>query len=320
MLSCINSNEIRGHQRSSHRPVRDDAAIYTAWEGNSLRKFLLTIVFLIASASLSYADYQCLADKPTWHAQNQQAADFYLYGTDAFNWGSKLFLERWDKGNLTWRVQAERTCSNGISICYMEFPSAAEGKDANGEQKKLSIPYETIDDEGSTTPDFIVLSAFTQQAWYTNGLKVDLFVKANDELERAVAPNIYKKMECDSKDGKKDKLVFLNAAKFAAEKSSIAPDGLVEARLTGKMKNLYDCVPEVRATCLQMLYATDNYIGSNKEQFTIEEWGEWHDQFSTDSERDRYWSGLHRQAAEEGYNLFTNAELQKGAGVDFSNK
>lgn len=285
--------------------------------GDFMRKIALSIAALITSVSASYANFQCPAGQPAWHAQDKQKADYYLYGTNGFVWGSKLYLERWDKGTLTWRVSPERTCSNGVSICYMQFPKVDENQaDKSKEEHLFSVPYEEISDDQDYSK-YIVVSPLTQQAWYAGGIKVERFNKAENEPELVIAPNIYTKMNC-GKDTQK--LVFLNAAKIGINKAKIAPDDLPQARLTGKMKNMYDCMPEARSTCLEMLYKDDDYVKQHKAEYEIYEWGEWHDQFENDEERNKYWANLHRQAAEEGYNLFTNAELQEAAGVNFEKK
>ncbi|MCX2696231.1 hypothetical protein [Ochrobactrum chromiisoli] len=282
-----------------------------------MRTIALSIVALFASVSASYADFQCPAGQPAWHAQNKKNADFYLYGTKGFDWESKLYLERWDKGSLTWRVSPERTCSNGVSTCYMLFPKLEEYRDeTKKEDDRLSVSYEMISDDQDENR-YIVLAALTQSAWYAGGIDVERFNKPETEEERVIAPNVYTKMNC-GEHGKK--LVFLNAAKIGINKAKIAPDDIVSARLSGKMKSMYDCSPEFRSACLDMLYKTDDYIKQHKDEYEINEWGEWYDMAPDDKGRNEYWADQHRQAAKEGYNLFTNAELQEAAGVNFQKK
>ncbi|MEN3142335.1 hypothetical protein ABDF71_09995 [Ochrobactrum sp. WV_118_8] len=282
-----------------------------------MRTIALSIAALVASVSASYADFQCPAGQPAWHAQGKQKADFYLYGTKGFDWESKLYLERWDKGSLTWRVAPERTCSNGVSTCYMLFPKLEQYRDEKKkEDDRLSVSYETISDDQNENR-YIVLAALTQSAWYSGGIDVDRFNKSDFEQERLIAPNVYSKMDCD-KDPKK--LVLLNAANIGIKKAKLALDDLVSARLSGTMKSMYDCNPESRSTCLEMLYKTDEYIKQHKAEYEIYEWGEWYDMAPDDEGRNKYWADLHRQAAQEGYNLFTNAELQEAAGVNFQKK
>ncbi|WP_343314031.1 hypothetical protein AAIB41_02485 [Brucella sp. BE17] len=282
-----------------------------------MRIIALSAAALFASISASYADFQCPARQPAWHAQDKQKADFYLYGTKGFEWESKLYLERWDKGSLTWRVSPERTCSDGVSTCYMLFPKLEQYRDEKKkEDDRLSVSYETISDD-QDEDRYIVLAALTQSAWYSGGIDVERFSKPDTEQERVIAPNVYTKMNCGEHA---KKLVFLNAAKIGINKAKIAPDDLPQARLTGKMKSMYDCMPEARSTCLEMLYKDDAYVKQHEAEYEIYEWGEWHDQFENDADRNNYWANLHRQAAEEGYNLFTNAELQEAAGVNFEKK
>jgi hypothetical protein len=279
-----------------------------------MRTMVLSIAAIFASVSASYADFQCPAGQPAWHAQDNQKSDYYIYGTNGFVWGSKLYLERWDKGSLTWRVSPERTCSNGVSTCYVQFPSYRDG--AKPKDEPLSVAYETIS-EDHIEDKYIVISALSQNAWYSGGIDIERFSKGDGEPDRVVAPNIYKRMDCD-KDNQK--LVYLNAANIGIKKAKIAPDDLVSARLSGTMKSMYDCNPESRRTCLEMLYKTDEYIKQHKAEYEIFEWGEWYDMAPDDQGRNKYWADLHRQAAQEGYNLFTNAELQEAAGVNFEKK
>lgn len=299
-----------------------------------MRTIILSVAALFASASASYADFQCPAGQPAWHAE-KYGSHFYLYGTKALSFGSKLYMEHWRDGSLVWRVSPERLCKDGLSFCELQFPRVAENSnDKNADEDRLVATFQSFSDK-SDHPQYIVLGEPTSQskAAVYNIMDVDWFEEVSEESRNVWIPQVYDRTFCDDKkDDPENKITaainenndtgqfYLKAAEIAIKNSAIAPDGLVEARLKGEIKTIYDCHPDVRGLCLQLLYASDKYVKDHKDEFYMGDWEEWRDLFQTDVERNKYWKENFFSSAEAGYNLFSNRELQKAAGVNFEQK
>lgn len=69
----------------------------------------------------------------------------------------------------------------------------------------------------------------------------------------------------------------------------------------GRIRTPYDCIPEIRVQCFDTL---KNPTGDEP----IQEWGEWRDAFRGDELRNFVANEL-AEAAERGFNLFTNEEI-----------
>jgi hypothetical protein len=299
-----------------------------------MRTIALSIAALFAFVSASYADFQCPAGQPAWHAE-KYGSHFYLYGTKALGIGSKLYLEHWRDGSLVWRVAPERHCKDGLLFCELRFPSLAENsKDKNDDEDQLVSTFQSISDK-SEHPQYIVLGEPTSQSkaavYYI--MNVDWFEEISDESRNVWIPQVYDRIYCETKkdvpetetaaainDNNDMGFFYLKAAEVAIKGGGISPDGLVEARLKGEMKTIYDCHLEVRYLCLQLLYASDKYVKSHKDQFYVGDWDEWRDAFESDQKKNEFWENNFKQAAQDGYNLFSNQELQKAAGVNFEKK
>lgn len=174
-----------------------------------MRTIIVSALALFASVSVSHADFQCPAGQPAWHAVDNDGADYYIYGPHGLDWGEpsdedeggKLYLERWDKGAITWRVLVDRTFSNGVSTSYMLFPiDPKKAQEVGNKESEIAVPYETIDEDGQEFK-YLVVSPLTQQAWYAGGFKVEKFNNPAAKLDKdpITAPNVYKRMDCSMK-------------------------------------------------------------------------------------------------------------------------
>lgn len=72
----------------------------------------------------------------------------------------------------------------------------------------------------------------------------------------------------------------------------------------GLISTAYDCLPEHRAWCFDVL------SGVEKSDFAVHEWGEWADGIEPD-EMPNFVHQIMQDTAERGFNLFTNDELAR---------
>lgn len=111
----------------------------------------------------------------------------------------KVRLTEHREGTPRWTAQGEFTCSNGFSICRIEFFLMLDGS--------VQLPYETVGDEQSG-PELVVIPELSQDVYQLEqsgdlngkshrGLVADLlngFAPSEDEI---VAPyNVYRYKEC----------------------------------------------------------------------------------------------------------------------------
>ncbi|WP_129468777.1 MULTISPECIES: hypothetical protein [Mesorhizobium] len=111
----------------------------------------------------------------------------------------KVRLTEYRKGKPKWAAQGEFTCSNGFSICRVNFPLMLAGS--------IELPYETVDKEGAA-PEMVVIPAFRQEVYQTEqyavsqgksygGFVADLLGGfAPKEGEPLVPYNIYRYAKC----------------------------------------------------------------------------------------------------------------------------
>lgn len=278
-----------------------------------LKYVISLILLLIGFTSSSYARFQCPADHDAWHSHFKES-DYYVYGDDGFNLGSKIYLEKWTGSELQWRASGEIECTNGVPVCRLYFPSSGSGN-------KIVTDIETVDDNGTenVAPAYIVLASFLQNAYYGGGLKVTSFNKKMSNDDRVFAPNVYKRLNCsdnlktDQSSAKETTEAYpLLTAYYKHESDTVKydPEAAVKARVSGVLKSAYECKLNIRTHCQRLIIGSVEEAQQKYDNFELYDWDQWNFDQHNDDENEKYLSELAIEAIGLGVNLFSEKELQ----------
>ncbi|QGU20659.1 hypothetical protein MCHK_08955 [Mesorhizobium huakuii 7653R] len=167
-----------------------------------MRRIIRAGICLLLLTSAAAAKPDCPPDSKLYRSPlyNDKSSASYqeLQFIDGAQNG-KLKLTEYRRGKPTWIAQGEFTCSNGFSICRVNFPLMLAGS--------IELPYETVDKEGAA-PEMIVIPAFRQEVYQTEqyavlqgksygGFVADLLGGRLPKEDEPLAPyNIYRYAKC----------------------------------------------------------------------------------------------------------------------------
>lgn len=187
---------IIGGERFPLAPQKGDGKKLIAWknacialEGQSL-------------APVPAAKPECEFNSRLYRSPLRKDPDANSYQELQFTNGSQsgtTDLTEYRQGKAVWVAHGQFTCSNGASICQVNFPLTLGGP--------VELPYETTGDAGSS-PETVVIPALRQQVYQTGrnatvqgkaygGLAVDFlngFKLGEDEL--TLPYNVYRLADC----------------------------------------------------------------------------------------------------------------------------